>query len=246
MKIKVFFNVLKILFKVNIIKTVYFNFKCLPLKQSLKLPFHFYGSTNFESLEGKIILNPETIHFGMISFGGSHERVVSSKNSTRLLIKGEVVFKGFSKFGKGVNLVIWKNGKVVFGTNFSVGSNSNIISYKNILFGNNCLISWQCDFYDTDFHFIENIHNKEVNDNCGDLIIRNNVWFGARCIVLKNTIIPSNCIVGAKSLCKGNLLKKYGENIILGGNPAVLIKKDYAYIFDKKKENNLLKKYVNY
>ena len=176
MKISTMINVLKESFiKLNLVKTIYFNFKCLPVKKSIKLPFHFYGPTKFESIEGRILLNTEKAHFGMISFGGDHGIVSSSIQPTRIIIKGNVLFNGFGKFGKGVNLVVWKNGNVIFGSNFSIGSNSNIISFRKIQFGDNNLISWACDFYDTDFHFIKNIITSEIKDNCGELTIGNNV-----------------------------------------------------------------------
>ena len=246
MKISTIINVLKVLIKLNLVKTVYFNFKCLPFKKSIKLPIHFYGRTKFESLDGKIFINTEKVHFGMISFGGNHEIVTSSNQPTRIIIKGLVHFNGFSKFGKGVNLVVWKNGKVIFGSNFSIGSNSNIISFKKIQFGDNNLISWYCDFYDTDFHFIKNIITSEIKDNCGELTVGNNVWIGSKSTVLKDTTIPNNCIVGTNSLCKGDYLKKFHENIIIGGNPATLLKKDFVYVHDKQIEKELFNKYINY
>ena len=64
--------------------------------------------------------------------------------------------------------------------------------------------------------------------------------------ILKDTTISNNCIVGTNSLCKGSYLKKYNDNIIIGGNPAEFIKSDFVYVYDKQIERELFNKYINY
>jgi hypothetical protein len=51
----------------------------LPFKHALKLPFHFYGKTSFDVLTGEVRILSDYINFGMISFGNTHEIVVSSQ-----------------------------------------------------------------------------------------------------------------------------------------------------------------------
>ena len=180
----------------------------------------------------------------MIRFGGNHERVTYSNNPTYLLIKGVINFEGNSRFGKGVRLVVWDNGEVTFGSEFSLGSDSHIVSFRKVVFGKNCLISWNCSFFDTDFHFIEEIKSKKVNDNCSPIHIGDFTWIGFHVTALKGTTLPNNTIIGAQSVLTGNYLQKIAENSIIGGNPAKTIKSGYRYIFDPSEERVFFKKFI--
>jgi len=60
----------------------------------------------------------------------------------------------------------------------------------------------------------------------GKVIIEENAFVGARCIILPNVTIGKNSIVGAGSIVTKNI----PENTIVGGNPARIIKsiEDYT------------------
>jgi len=55
----------------------------------------------------------------------------------------------------------------------------------------------------------------------GRIIIGNNVFIGINCIILSNTTIEDNCIVGAGSVVRGH----FPENSVIAGNPAQIISK---------------------
>lgn len=235
--IKIGLNVLKILFKINLRKTLYFNFKNLPFKQAIRLPFHFYGKVELENLDGEIILDIERISFGMIIFGGKHEVVISPNVPTRIYNSGKIIFRGEAKFARGINLMVWKKGNLQFGKNFSIGSLSRIICFREITFKNNVLISWESQFFDTDFHFIK--YDDVVKDNCGKLLIEDNVWIGSRVTILKNTVIPYKTIIASNALCSGNYKQDSEKSLLLAGVPAKVIKYGVSYIMDKKYEMEL-------
>lgn len=54
--------------KCNLVKTIFINYKVLPLRIACKLPIHVYGKAIFRSLSGEIIL-PGDIHLGIIEIG---------------------------------------------------------------------------------------------------------------------------------------------------------------------------------
>jgi acetyltransferase-like isoleucine patch superfamily enzyme len=56
-------------------------------------------------------------------------------------------------------------------------------------------------------------------DIFGKIKIGNNVFIGNSCIILPNTTIGDNCIIGAGSVVRG----KYPENSVIVGNPAKVI-----------------------
>lgn len=55
----------------------------------------------------------------------------------------------------------------------------------------------------------------------GKIKIGNNVFIGINCIILLNTNIGDNCIIGAGSVVRGT----FPENSIIAGNPAQVISK---------------------
>jgi acetyltransferase-like isoleucine patch superfamily enzyme len=235
---KILFNVIKILFRINLFKTLYFNFKVLPFEKAIKLPIHFYGKVELVNLKGKFSINKEKVNFGMIVFGGKHEIVISSNVATRIYNSGSIVFDGDARFARGINIMVWDNGILSVGTNFSIGSLSRIICFRKISFGNDVLISWETQIVDTDFHFIISKGNQ-VNDSSGEVYINDAVWIGSRATILKNTILPNNAIVAAQSLCSGNYSEKYGSGILLAGIPAKLLRSEVEYLKNKKKELEL-------
>lgn len=54
---------------------------------------------------------------------------------------------------------------------------------------------------------------------CGKIKIGNNVFIGAKSIILMNTTIGNNCIVGAGSVVRG----KFPDNSVIMGNPAKVV-----------------------
>ena len=58
------------------------------------------------------------------------------------------------------------------------------------------------------------------------IVIVNNVWIGCRCLILKGTIVPNNCIVGANTM----LNRKFDEeNTIIAGIEANVKRKNISW-----------------
>ena len=155
MLLKKILGYLNLLKELNILKTLYFNFKVFPVQIALKTPVYFFGPVKFGSLTGKITLEVAEISRGMIHFGSDSERVIVSNQPTSLAVEGELVFCGVSKFGFALQLFVWSNGKLIIGDNCWIGSFTRLIAFRSITIGNNFLASWNCQLFDTNFHFIE-------------------------------------------------------------------------------------------
>ena len=61
----------------------------------------------------------------------------------------------------------------------------------------------------------------EAADEVGDIVIGNDVWIGARVVVLPGVHIADGCVVGAGSVVTSSLAEPYG---IYAGNPARLLR----------------------
>ncbi|WP_319502296.1 acyltransferase [uncultured Draconibacterium sp.] len=119
---------------------------------------------------------------------------------------------------RGCKIVIGKNAQFTIGNNSYINENTRIQCMKRVTIGNNCAIAWNCDILDTDEHAIY-VNNKLINQN-EDVILGDNVWIGAKSVLLKGSNISDNCIVGAQSLVTGTL----DSNFIYVGSPCKKVK----------------------
>jgi acetyltransferase-like isoleucine patch superfamily enzyme len=233
------FLILRLLFKLNLVKTIYFNFRVFPWSVALKLPVYFFGPVRFASLKGNVKLEMDVVKRGMIQFGCDEENIISTKEPTRLSIDGELFFRGSSKFAYAIQLLVWDNGRIIIGDKSWMGSFTKLVAFRSIEIGNNFLASWECQIFDTDFHFIENINTGTIGDPNGTVALRDNVWLGSRVTILKNTLIPNYCIIATGSICNKDYSDSCPPGSVIGGIPAKFIKEGVKCIIDRQLERKL-------
>lgn len=130
--------------------------------------------------------------------------------------------------------------KIIIGSKTYISSGTQIISSSKITIGDYVLIARDVVIQDSNSHstnFLERQididftlgrflgrprkdKNWDVVD-CKEINIASNVWIGMRSIILKGVSIGENSIVAAGSV----VTKDVPPNVIVGGNPAVIIKK---------------------
>lgn len=228
-------KLIKLIWRVNWCKTIYFNFHYFPFSIALKLPVFVFRNTKLLSVNGNIIISG-TIKPGLIRLGpygvgtldGSNERTVWQNNGT-------VIFNGTANIGSGSRLSINKGSVLTFGNKFTITGRSSVICSKEISFGNSCLLSWDILIMDTDFHSILDKDGKLLNPN-KSIIIGNNVWIGCRNTILKGVIVADNVVIAAGS----KITKSIDEpNVIVGGTDTQKILKTNVLWKDKKPINNV-------
>lgn len=156
---------------------------------------------------------------------GLHYRGYETSKDTALLnIKGKLIAKGFVVIGKGCRLDISKEGKVQIGDGSYINSNSKLIISKGLEIGENCAVSWDCQFLDNDFHEIT--IEGETKVTAKPIKIGDHVWIGSGAKIYKGVNIPNNCVVAADSSVKSVFTE---ENCLIGGNPAKIIKRNVSW-----------------
>lgn len=129
----------------------------------------------------------------------------------------------------GSNSTLYKNNSVYIGLNGSmrIGYHSHIAPYgyllidKNIIdIGNNVAIGPFCSFicHSNDLKGEHKLFSKNYLDD--DIVIGNNVFIGAQCVILPGVVIDDNVVVASNSVLKGRLL----EGNVYGGSPVKIIK----------------------
>ena len=210
----------------NWLAILYFNFKMLPFRQAIHLPFDFYHQVRFESLKGRVKLNFDNIYRGVIKVGSAGSEMFPHLCTT-LIIDGDFVFSGPCVIGINSCCRCNQNGRIYFGPNTIIGAGNLVFCQQKIDFGENFLSSWNCQFMDTDTHTVTNFEDERINHD-SPIIIGKNVWIGNYVSVYKGSRIPSNTIIASHSLCNKDYSES-GEGCILAGTPARVVKKEIKW-----------------
>lgn len=205
-------------------KTIYFNLRYFSFLQAIKLPVLISHRVKLKSTKGKLQIVPRGAFSVKIGFG--YVGVFDSERSRSIWdCRGNVVFHGTACIGHGSKISVGPEGTLEIGNNFNITAESTIICFEKIKFGENVLISWQCLIMDTDFHKI--LINNQVTNSNREICIGDHVWIGCRCTILKGVKIASGCVIASGS----HLVKSVNVNkVIVGGNPAQIIRKDIDWI----------------
>jgi acetyltransferase-like isoleucine patch superfamily enzyme len=123
---------------------------------------------------------------------------------------------------KKVRLTVWSNldgqGRIDIGDYCLICPGVRISAGYEITIGNSCMFANEAFVTDSDWH---GIYDRSLSvGKSAPVRIGNNVWIGDSAIVCKGVTIGDNSIIGAGSV----VLKDIPANVIVGGNPAVVVK----------------------
>lgn len=144
----------------------------------------------------------------------------------------DIRFEGKShtlRFGNGVKLenvsfFFEKNDSDIIigdGTWIAPGCELSAFDHSNIEIGKGSIFAKQCTIRTSDSHVIKNTDGDVIN-HPKSIMIGSHVWLGQQTFVLKGSIIPDGCIVGARSTVTATL--KAEQSSIIVGQPAKMIK----------------------
>ena len=98
------------------------------------------------------------VHIGLSYFGFMHKY-----DRTYLNVHGSLEFRDKYSIGKGCRFDIGTGGKASFGKGH-VSANSTFIIMHSLRVGDECVISWGCQFLDEDFHEVT-FEGKKKKEN---------------------------------------------------------------------------------
>lgn len=145
-----------------------------------------------------------------------HVKVFSTGKNNKLIIHDGCKLRKLSCWMEGnCNVIeIGANTSVMGATHLAACDGSKII------IGQNCLFSHDIYIRTTDSHSIIDNLGRRINME-QDIIIGNHVWIGMQSLILKGSVIPDNCIVGARSTVTKTHID---NNTIIVGSPAKVIR----------------------
>lgn len=130
-------------------------------------------------------------------------------------------------FGRaGRNVSVMQNFRCAFGFNIHVGDdffanyNCTILDEAPVRIGNNCMMAPEAMIC-TAFHTVEPQGRLEHKGMASPVHIGDNVWIGAKAMILPGVTIGDDVVVGAGSV----VTKDVPNGVVVAGNPAKIIKR---------------------
>jgi acetyltransferase-like isoleucine patch superfamily enzyme len=156
---------------------------------------------------------------GVLVAGRRYVGFSHKDDKTLLNIQGKLVVHSKFSIGRGCRLDIGENAVCHLGSGY-INANTNLIIKHGLLIGDECAISWGCEFLDSDHHvlFYDGKIEKDPIIEIGD-----HVWIGSHVKILKGVKIASNNVIASNSV----VTKSFFEtNVLIAGNPAKIIRRN--------------------
>lgn len=218
----------------NLKNTVYFNFKFLPFCEAVHLPVIVYRNVRIKRCSrGKaVIVDKASYRKIRLGFPCLRDRDAREERMV-LALDGKLVFQGEAFLAGGMKLNIEENGMVTFGRSFFSSGPCEIVCEREIEFGDDCAVSWDTLFMDTDSHTVWDSKKERKNHDRG-IKVGEHCWIGCRATVFKGVHIPDNCMVAGCSVITKSFEK---ENCMIGGNPCRILREDIEWDMTKPAKN---------
>jgi len=182
------------------------------------------NSVNFD-----IIGNNNTISIGYHTvLKGLHFRIRGSGHSIKIGINCRFNERG----------TLWlqeNNGSIQIGNKTTI-QNAHIAvtgPSSEIRIGEDCLFAYDIDIRTGDSHSIICSKTGKRLNYSKNIRIGDHVWIASHVIILKGVCVGKNSVIATGSV----VTKSCGEGVIMGGNPAMVIKKNINWdrkLYDKK------------
>lgn len=151
---------------------------------------------------------------------------ITLMENSRLIIGNNVIFRNktiynFVGISKESSIYVNSNAKLEIGEN-SGFSGVSIYCVNGIKIGKHCNIGGNVSIWDTDFHPLNWELRRRTTDETktAPIMIGDDVFIGAHCLILKGVSIGDRSILGAGSV----LTKNIEPDSIYAGNPAKFIR----------------------
>lgn len=205
--------------------------KNIGIINTFRLNHHYFGwcgairpliiasrNLKIKKLSGEVKVNSNKI--GAVKIGFGNVGIIDNKYRRTLWENNDtIIFRGKVSLCAGTKISC--SGKLSFGDRCHFNGNSDIVCFNSIEFGNECLVSWECLFMDTDFHALyDSDSNTQINMN-KPIFVGNHVWIGCRTTILKGSTIPDGSVIAACSVITKKLKESncvYASNDVLKRN----------------------------
>jgi acetyltransferase-like isoleucine patch superfamily enzyme len=143
--------------------------------------------------------------------------IEDSVRGTRIVIGPEAMIDAFVKIKPAGG-----EGDVLIGRGSYINSGCVIYSGNGVSIGEDCAIAANCTFAATNHEYSRRdltIKAQRFRPSKGGIVLEDDVWIGANCVILDGALLRRGCVIGAGSVVRGEI-PAYSIHV---GNPLRLV-----------------------
>lgn len=230
--------------RLSIWRTIYFNFRTLPLSQAIKLPVFIYGRVRLYMLNGSIEFKDTPIKRGMVKIGINADSFNLSDGSGFISLtsaESKIIFKGPAKIALNSKIRVIADGILTFGEYAFIGSNIRIIcNGGRVNIGAFSRIAFETIIMNSSFHHVYNYKKNSITRATRPIEIGNFNWIGNRTTLAAGTKTKEYSIIGAGSYLNRDYSSIEEEYPMIAGHPAKIITSGIKRIYSPELENDVI------
>jgi virginiamycin A acetyltransferase len=160
-----------------------------------------------------------TIEIHPAAIVSAHADIEDSRQGTRIVIGSQSVIDSFVKIKPAGG-----TGDVIIGERVTINSGCMIYTGNGVRIGNDVAVAANCVFAPVNHAYVDGarlIRAQRFQNSKGGIIVEDDVWIGAGCVLLDGAVLRRGCVVGAMSLVReeipaggvyaGNPLRRIGS-----------------------------------
>jgi len=129
--------------------------------------------------------------------------IEDSVRGTRIVVGARSMIDSFVKIKP-----VGGSGDVVIGQDCAINSGCVIYSGNGVVMGNGVAVAANCTFAPVNHEYRsrnQSIRSQGFRPGKGGIVIEDDVWVGANCVLLDGAVLRQGCVVGAGSVVRGEL-----------------------------------------
>lgn len=143
--------------------------------------------------------------------------IEDSVRGTKIVIGARTVVDSFVKFKPAGGV-----GDVVIGPDCVINSGCVLYTGNGIIIGKGVAIAANCTFAPTNHEFKRSdlpIRSQGFAASKGGIVVEDDVWIGANCVLLDGARLRKGCVIAAGSVVRGEI----SACSVQGGNPLAIL-----------------------
>lgn len=218
-------------------KTIYINFRTQSISDAIKLPLFVYGKVSILQLVKNGIVIDAPLYKGIVKLGYNFDTVGVSKRSAMIRISGKLIFEGPAVVS--VDYAFDISGVVRIGKYSLLGNSIKIRCRKSIILGLSARIAYECQIFDTNFHYMKEVLTGRIYPIHKEIYIGDYCWIGGRTTIMKGTNLPDHSTVAGNSLLNKNYKNDNLSYPIFAGMPAKIVNNGFARLLNEQLQYKL-------
>lgn len=223
--------------KVSVFNTLKANFRLLPKRQAFKLPILIFKNTTLKiGADANFVLDCP-LKTGLVKFGCTDIYHIPKRTHTYLSFDGLILVKGCVSVSYNSRIIVGRRAQLILGGENYINHDSSVLALERIELCHGCSIGWEVHICDSAFHYV--VIDGNVKRKTSPIRLGRQTWVCSYCNICRGAVLPDYSILSNCSMLNKDFSPE-GNNLLIAGIPAKIIKKGVSRIMEFIPENDIL------